>query len=205
MQYRNSGKPQKGDIVRVAVGPKDNDEDWWPSDKGFLFDNRCKFMVVTNLLREGELLQVETLSTGEFDKDQWYVAERFNYVDSITRTPFNYVDSDTAKLDFNSTTSRLVPEADEQHLDAIFKECQEIKKGRGKVYGGFRDDYRRVSRLFEERTGIHVSEREALIFMQCVKWSRLCVSPFHRDSHVDLLNYIAFEQAITDTDEKPTS
>lgn len=101
------------------------------------------------------------------------------------------------RLDLDGTAGLTPDEA----VLKIFKECQEIKQQRGAVYGSFRDDYARVAALYQDRirNGVNLSpEEKGLIFMQCVKWGRLCVTPDHRDSHIDLLNYINMEQAIRD-------
>lgn len=84
----------------------------------------------------------------------------------------------------------------------ILREALATIEARGKTYDPAAPDGERsmprIVELFEEQTGVKLTEAQGWRFMQCVKEARLESSPGHRDSVVDKLAYAALElEAVT--------
>lgn len=95
--------------------------------------------------------------------------------------------------------------------DGLLLEANRLITGdRNETYGHILDDYGRVRDVFESLTGIDMSPSECIIFMVCLKMSRLMSNlekqVWHRDSAVDAAGFlgcleVAIEELIKQ--EKP--
>jgi hypothetical protein len=87
-------------------------------------------------------------------------------------------------------------------LDAIFGEhcnpatetiLEEVARitssDRQKVYGHPLEDWTRTAKMWSAILGVEVTAAQCCLCMVAVKVSRLCKSPLHRDSVVDVLGY----------------
>lgn len=92
--------------------------------------------------------------------------------------------------------------------DPITQEAAGLVHGpRQALYDHPRVDYERTAALFAEMTGICLSTREAVLFMVCVKMSRIAAAHEHgftadvvRDSLVDAAGYLDCAFAVWDED-----
>lgn len=73
---------------------------------------------------------------------------------------------------------------------------------RNKDYGDPVTNMNDIAKLFNTRTGHHISGREVAIMMQCVKQARRATSPTHKDSYIDDMAYIGIEYECALAEEK---
>lgn len=74
----------------------------------------------------------------------------------------------------------------------ILDEAKAIIGERGADYGGFEQNFERISRLACIATGMNISPYEVALIMSCLKLARIRQAPRKRDSYVDLIAYVAF-------------
>lgn len=94
--------------------------------------------------------------------------------------------------------------------DPITSEAARLVHGpRQATYDHPAVDYQRTAALFAEMTGICLSTREAVMFMVCVKMSRIAAAHEHgftadvvRDSLVDAAGYLDCTFAVWDEDSE---
>jgi hypothetical protein len=68
---------------------------------------------------------------------------------------------------------------------------------RQRTYGHPREDFTRTAAMWSAILGVHVTTEKALLCMAALKISRLCQTPDHRDSLVDLIGYgIAYDRVV---------
>lgn len=92
--------------------------------------------------------------------------------------------------------------------DPITSEAARLVHGpRQATYQHPRTDYERTAALFAEMTGIYLTAREAVLFMVCVKMSRIAAAHEQgftadvvRDSIVDAAGYLDCAFAVWDED-----
>lgn len=78
----------------------------------------------------------------------------------------------------------------------ILTEAHDLVTGpRQQAYSHPYDDYSKVAQLFHTMTGIHLTVKQAITFMICVKLARIATNDtqnrWHRDSVVDAAGYLA--------------
>lgn len=79
----------------------------------------------------------------------------------------------------------------------ILEEANTITTGeRQKVYGHPYDDYSRTAALWSAILGHEVTAAQAALCMIAVKLSRLCNTPDHRDTMIDIAGYIRVYEMI---------
>ncbi|MFJ5532461.1 DUF6378 domain-containing protein [Streptomyces sp. NPDC093261] len=73
---------------------------------------------------------------------------------------------------------------------------------RQRTYGHPREDYTRVAWMWSAILGAEVTAEQAALCMVAVKISRLCHTPEHRDSVVDLIGYgIVYDRIVREDPE----
>jgi hypothetical protein len=78
----------------------------------------------------------------------------------------------------------------------ILDEAKEIIGERGADYGGFENNFDRISRLACIATGLNISAYEIALIMVCLKLARIRQAPRKRDSYIDAIAYLAFAAEI---------
>jgi hypothetical protein len=74
--------------------------------------------------------------------------------------------------------------------EGILQEAIRITSGdRQKVYGHPSEDWTRTAKLWSAILGVEVTAQQCCLCMIAVKMSRLCKTPGHRDSIVDICGY----------------
>ena len=74
--------------------------------------------------------------------------------------------------------------------ESILDTAKKLVHGdRGKDYGHPRDDFERIAAIWSVRIGKVLTPEDVAWCMIAVKMSRLCTSPHHRDSMVDIAGY----------------
>jgi len=69
---------------------------------------------------------------------------------------------------------------------------------RDEVYGDPITNHERIAELWSAILGIDITKEEVVLCMIAVKMSRLCRSPEHADSWVDIAGYAAIGGEMTD-------
>ncbi len=83
--------------------------------------------------------------------------------------------------------------------ETILEEAARLTSGdRDGTYGPPADDYGRTAAMWSAILGIPVTAEQAILCMIAVKISRLCNSPEHRDSLVDLAGYARCYEKVRD-------
>lgn len=84
-------------------------------------------------------------------------------------------------------------------VQSILDEAKALTSGdRNRDYGHPADDYGRTAAMWSAILGVEVTARQAILCMVAVKISRLCHSPDHRDSVVDVAGYADCYQRVTE-------
>jgi hypothetical protein len=86
----------------------------------------------------------------------------------------------------------------------VLEEAQAAVDGpRRQDYGIPREDFARIAAMWSEVIGAPVTPEQAVLCMILVKVSRLCHSPMHRDSVVDIAGYARVYEMLTYPDGPP--
>jgi hypothetical protein len=73
---------------------------------------------------------------------------------------------------------------------SILTKAEEIINGeRAKDYGSTLDNFGRIAKLWSVILGVEVTPEQHILCMVAVKMARLCNSPKHMDSIVDIAGY----------------
>jgi hypothetical protein len=83
---------------------------------------------------------------------------------------------------------------------AILDEAKEIISERGADYGGFENNFDRISRLASISTGLNISGYEVALIMVALKLARIRQAPRKRDSYIDAIAYLAFAAELIGAD-----
>ena len=82
--------------------------------------------------------------------------------------------------------------------ETILDEAAWLTSGdRDGTYGHPFSDYTRTAKLWSGILGVDVSAEEAILCMIAVKMSRLCHTPGHHDSIVDIAGYARCYERVT--------
>lgn len=84
----------------------------------------------------------------------------------------------------------------------FMREAIRIVDSRAKPYGDIEAGLNRTARLFEMMTGINLTNREAAMFLHCVKMSRIFEDPDNADHYLDGVNYLAFAGLSNETAQR---
>jgi len=82
--------------------------------------------------------------------------------------------------------------------DVLDNAAEYITAARDEVYGDPLTNHQRIADLWSPILGIDVQPEEVVLCMIAVKMSRLCKTPDHEDSWVDIAGYAALGGEITD-------
>ena len=83
--------------------------------------------------------------------------------------------------------------------DDILETAQNLVRGdRAKDYGDAFENHERIAEMWSAILGIDVKAEEVALCMIAVKMSRLCQTPQHEDSWVDIAGYAALGGEIAD-------
>ena len=86
-----------------------------------------------------------------------------------------------------------------KNTETILEEAARLTSGdRDGTYGHPYVDYTRTAQLWSGILGAEVTAEQAILCMIAVKLSRLCHSPGHRDSIVDIAGYARCYERVTD-------
>jgi hypothetical protein len=90
---------------------------------------------------------------------------------------------------------------------SILRQSLKTLDDRGEVYGGVEQSFERAAQLATLMLDRIVTPHEVTNILIAVKLARAAVNPFHIDSYVDAINYMAFSAEfvntlIPETDEK---
>lgn len=87
--------------------------------------------------------------------------------------------------------------------DNLLKEVEKAVYGsRAAAYGSPLKNWEQTAKLFSAILGIEVTWQQALQMMIAVKLARICNTPNHRDSWVDIAGYAAVWEKAINGDEK---
>jgi hypothetical protein len=79
-------------------------------------------------------------------------------------------------------------------MNTVLEKANEIINGeRAKDYGSALENHERIARLWSEVLGVPVTYRQVILCMIQVKVARLCHSPDHADSWLDIAGYVGVE------------
>lgn len=74
-------------------------------------------------------------------------------------------------------------------IDVLGTAAQYVNGPRSKDYGSAKDNMQRIADLWSSILGVHVAWQDVVKCMVAVKLARLCNSPDHFDSWVDVAGY----------------
>jgi hypothetical protein len=73
---------------------------------------------------------------------------------------------------------------------SILTQAEEIINGeRAKDYGSTLENFGRIAKMWSAILGIEVTPEQHILCMEAVKIARLCHSPAHMDSIIDMAGY----------------
>lgn len=80
---------------------------------------------------------------------------------------------------------------EETKPDCLLAEAQRIINGARKTdYGPARENHERIAQFWAAVLGVPVTAEQVVLCMIGLKMARLCYSPDHRDSWVDIAGYV---------------
>jgi len=86
---------------------------------------------------------------------------------------------------------------------SILLKAQELIHGaRNADYGHPLDDFSRTAQMWSAIAGVKITAEKVALMMACLKISRLCNSPDHKDSIVDLAGYAGTYEMVRDERHK---
>jgi hypothetical protein len=90
----------------------------------------------------------------------------------------------------------------DQSPKSILMEAEELINGsRQKIYGHPFHDFSRTAKIWSAMLGIEIAPVQVAYMMIAVKLSRLCQSPAHRDSLVDIAGYAGTAEKVNEYKE----
>ncbi len=108
---------------------------------------------------------------------------------AVAQPPFPRGDAMTL-AEARATLDAHMDPAPQHEPETVLEEAARLTSGvRDGIYGHPFDDWTRTAKLFSGILGFPVTAEQAILCMCAVKISRLCASPGHRDSIVDLAGY----------------
>ena len=84
----------------------------------------------------------------------------------------------------------------------ILLEAYSIIDERGQSYGGIEDSFARAAQLASLKLNLEITPYMVAIVLESVKDARRAVNPYHKDSHLDGINYRAFAWHLIDQKAK---
>jgi hypothetical protein len=87
---------------------------------------------------------------------------------------------------------------------SILTKAEELINGeRAKDYGSTLDNFGRIARMWSPILGVEVTPEQHVLCMLAVKMARLCHSPEHMDSIVDIAGYAgAYEKLLKERESE---
>ncbi|NAZ37131.1 DUF6378 domain-containing protein [Rubellimicrobium sp. CFH 75288] len=86
--------------------------------------------------------------------------------------------------------------------DVLREAAAAITGDRQRDYGPARESFERTAALWSAALGRRVAPEQVALMLALLKVARLCTSPDHRDSWVDLAGYAALGAEVAARDER---